>query len=112
LLTQRDFRPPCSSCGKVVPQLLRPELADVELRTDSREHHGGALPERIGDVHAECWPGATAGARTLRMITINNSYDTTAATAATPTTASAVDHLITRSVALTARHRRPARTRS
>jgi hypothetical protein len=52
-----------------------------------------------GDVHVECWPGATAGAYTLRMITINNSYDTTAATAAAPTTASAVDHLITRSVA-------------
>jgi hypothetical protein len=79
LLTQRDFRPPRSSCGKVVPQLLRPELADVELRTDSadggntsscqvsREHHGGALPELIGDVHVECWPGATAGACTLRM---------------------------------------------
>jgi hypothetical protein len=92
-------------------RLLRPELADAELRTDSadggntsscqvsREHHGGALPERIGDVQVECWPGATAGACTLRMITINNSYDTTAATAATPTTASAVDHLITRSVA-------------
>jgi hypothetical protein len=55
--------------------------------------------ERIGDVHVECWPGATADACTLRMITINNSYDTTAATAATPTTASAVDHLVTRSVA-------------
>ena len=37
-------------------------------------------------------------------------YDTTAAIAATPSTASAVDHLMTRSAAFTTHHRRPART--
>lgn len=49
--------------------------------------------------------GGPSDSPCARTSALASSYDTTAATAATPSTASAVDHLIIRSTALTAHHR-------
>jgi hypothetical protein len=82
-----------------------------------RRHHPEVNEATLGaHIQAATENGSQSGCkqsagREARSAALACSYDTAAATVATPGTASAVDHLMTRSAAFTTHHRRPARIR-